>query len=193
MKTLPLEQMPRSPDQRLSATVERERSRLWNFIRRRVPNQEDAEDILQDVFFELFEAYRLMKPVEQVGAWMFRVARNRIIDRFRRRKPASLAAPVNPNEDSDALTLEDLLPSPEDGPDAAYARTLLVEELVDALEELPAEQRRVFVAHEWEGRSFKELEAETGLNRNTLLARKRYAVLYLRRRLQSVYDEFRNT
>jgi RNA polymerase sigma factor (sigma-70 family) len=151
----------------------------------------DAEDILQEVFYELVEAYRLMKPVEQVGAWMFRVARNRIADLFRKRRPETARSDrTRAVEDEEALGLEDLLPSPDAGPEAAYARVVLLEELEAALEELPEEQREVFVAHELEGRSFKELAAETGLSVNTLLSRKRYAVLHLHRRLRTIYDEF---
>jgi|SRR5271155_4657056 RNA polymerase sigma factor (sigma-70 family) len=177
-------------DQRISETIDREKPRLRNFIRRRVADPSDAEDILQEVFYELVETYRLMKPIEQVGAWMFRVARNRITDLFRKRKPdASTNDPIV-GEDGEFLALEDLLPSPDVGPEAAYARTVLLEELEDALEELPEEQRDVFLAHEIEGRSFKELAAETGLSVNTLLSRKHYAVIYLRERLHDVYDEF---
>ncbi len=177
-------------DQRISEAMEREKARLRNFIRRRVADPSDAEDILQEVFYEFVETYRLMKPIEQVGAWLFRVARNRITDLFRKKKPeASTNDPVAA-EDGEFLALEDLLPSPDAGPEAAYARTLLVEELEDALEELPAEQREVFLAHEIEGRSFKELAVETGVSVNTLLSRKHYAVLHLRERLREVYDEF---
>jgi RNA polymerase sigma factor (sigma-70 family) len=177
-------------DQRISEAMEREKARLRNFIRRRVADPSDAEDILQEVFYEFVETYRLMKPIEQVGAWLFRVARNRITDLFRKKKPeASTNDPVAA-EDGEFLALEDLLPSPDAGPEAAYARTLLVEELEDALEELPTEQREVFLAHEIEGRSFKELAVETGLSVNTLLSRKHYAVLHLRERLREVYDEF---
>ena len=153
-------------------------------------DQGDAEDILQDVFYELIEAYRLMKPIEQVGAWLFRVARNRITDRFRKQRIEAVQEGGSGGENGDAIRLEDLLPSPEAGPDAAYARSVLIEELEDALGELPEEQRAVFIAHEIEGRSFKELAAETGVSVNTLLSRKRYAVLHLRRRLQAIYDEF---
>jgi RNA polymerase sigma factor (sigma-70 family) len=174
-------------DQRISEAVAREQPRLRNFIRKRVPGESDVEDILQDVFFELVEAYRLMKPVEQVGAWLFRVARNRITDFFRRKKPEALSDAAT---DGEAFPLEDLLPSPDAGPDAAYARGVLLEELDAALDELPEEQRDVFIAHEVQGRSFKELAAETGLSVNTLLSRKHYAVLHLRRRLQAIYDEF---
>jgi RNA polymerase sigma factor (sigma-70 family) len=177
-------------DQRISETIDREKPRLRNFIRRRVADPSDAEDILQEVFYELVETYRLMKPIEQVGAWMFRVARNRITDLFRKRKPdASTNDPIV-GEDGEFLALEDLLPSPDAGPEAAFARTVLLEELEDALEELPEEQRDVFLAHEIEGRSFKELAAETGLSVNTLLSRKHYAVIHLRERLRDVYDEF---
>jgi RNA polymerase sigma factor (sigma-70 family) len=181
-------------DRRIAETIERERGRLRNFIWKRVPDRQDTEDVLQDVFFELVEAYRLVKPIEEVGAWLFRVARNRIIDRFRKKKPGSLnVAPSNPDyeEDGDAGSLEDLLPSPDAGPEAAYARGVLVDELGAALEELPEEQRFVFVAHELEGRSFRELALETGVSVNTLLSRKHYAVLHLRRRLQNIYDEFK--
>ena len=180
-------------DEQISETVERERVRLRNFIRRRVDDESDADDILQDVFYELVEAYRLMQPIEQVGAWLFRVAHNRIIDRFRKRKtkPEALGDEMAVAEDGEFLMLEDLLPSPDSGPEAAYARTVLLEELADALEELPAEQREVFVAHEIEGRSFKELAAETALSMNTLLSRKHYAVIHLRERLRAIYDEFK--
>jgi RNA polymerase sigma factor (sigma-70 family) len=179
-------------DQRISETIDREGGRLRSFIRRRVADQGDAEDILQEVFYELVEAYRLMEPIEQVGAWMFRVARNRITDLFRKKKPdASTNEPLARSEgDGEFLTLEDLLPSPDEGPDAAFARAIVLDELEDALNELPEEQRYVFLAHEVEGRSFKELAVETGLSVNTLLSRKRYAVLHLRGRLRDVYDEF---
>jgi RNA polymerase sigma factor (sigma-70 family) len=177
-------------DRQISEAIEREKPRLRNFIRRRVADQSDAEDILQEVFYELVETYRLVKPIEQVGAWLFRVARNRITDLFRKRKPeASTNDPVVA-EEGESLTLEDLLPSRDAGPEAAYARTVLLAELEDALEELPEEQREVFLAHEIEGRSFKELAAETGVSANTLLSRKHYAVIHLRERLRAVYDEF---
>ena len=178
-------------DRRLSEAIERERPRLRNFIRKRVADAADAEDILQDIFYELVEAYRLMKPVEQVGAWLFRAARNRITDLFRRRKrEAAKTEPSAIKENGELTILEDLLPSPDAGPEAAYARSVLLEELDAALEELPKEQREVFIAHELEGRSFKELAAETGLGVNTLLSRKHYAVLHLRKRLQDIYNEF---
>jgi RNA polymerase sigma factor (sigma-70 family) len=177
-------------DERISEAIDRDKTRLRKFIRRRVADPSDAEDILQEVFYELVETYRLMKPIEQVGAWLFRVARNRITDLFRKRKPeASTNDPVVA-EEGEFLTLEDLLPSRDAGPEAAYARTVLLAELEDALEELPDEQREVFLAHEIEGRSFKELAVETGLSVNTLLSRKHYAVIHLRERLRAVYDEF---
>ena len=180
-------------DERISEAIDRDKTRLRNFIRRRVADPSDAEDILQEVFYELVETYRLMKPIEQVGAWLFRVARNRITDLFRKRKPeASTSDPVVA-EEGESLTLEDLLPSRDAGPEAAYARTVLLEELEDALEELPDEQREVFLAHEIEGRSFKDLAIETGLSVNTLLSRKHYAVIHLRERLREVYDEFTNS
>lgn len=179
-------------DQRISEAIDRDKARLRNFIRRRVPDPSDAEDILQEVFYELVETYRLMKPIEQVGAWLFRVARNRITDLFRKKKPEASTNDPIAAVDGETFTLEDLLPSPDAGPEAAYARSILLEELEDALEELPDEQREVFVAHEIEGRSFKELAVETGLSVNTLLSRKHYAVIHLRERLQEVYDEFMN-
>ena len=169
---------------RITETIAREQARLKQFIRNRVPDARDAEDIFQEVFYELIEAYRLMKPVEQVGAWLFRVARNRIIDLFRGKRSAVSAS------DSVPENWEELLPSPDAGPDAEYARSVLLEELDAALEDLPPEQRDVFVAHEIEGRSFKELSEETGVSVNTLLSRKRYAVLHLRSRLQDIYNEF---
>jgi len=181
-------------DRSLAEAFKRERARLRSFIRRRVADPADAEDILQDVFYELVEAARLVRPVEQVGAWLFRVARNRITDLFRRKKTRTReplnGTPVAAAEELVEGSLEDLLPSPDAGPEAAYARRLLLEELDDALDELPEEQRSVFVAHELDGRSFKELAARTGVGVNTLLSRKRYAVLYLRRRLQAIHDEF---
>jgi RNA polymerase sigma factor (sigma-70 family) len=177
-------------DQRISETVEREQSRLRNFIRSRVPDPRDAEDILQDVFYELVEANRLLMPIEHVGGWLFRVARNRITDLFRKKKPELFSDAAAAQEEGDSLHIEDLLPSPEAGPDALYARSVLLDELESALDELSAEQRQVFVANEIEGRTFKELAAETGVSINTLLARKRYAVFHLRERLQTIHDEF---
>jgi len=175
-------------DQLISQALERDRPRLRSFIRKHVADTGEAEDILQDVFYELLEAYRLMKPVEHVTAWLFRVARNRMIDLFRRSKPSSLNNPVSAEEDGD--TLEDLLPSADAGPEAAYARSLLLDALDEALDELPEAQREVFVAHELMGQSFKEISAETGLSVNTLLSRKRYAVMHLRQSLQSIYENF---
>ena len=188
--TLALERLRSEQDREISETVERERPRLRNFIRRRVADQRDAEDILQEVFYEFVEAYRLMKPIEQVSGWLFRVARNRIIDLFRRRKTGSLGDPVSVGEDGEELLLQDLLQSPEPGPDAVYARSVLLEELDEALDELPGRQREVFIAHEVEGRSFKDISAETGVSVNTLIARKHRAVVHLRERLQAIHDEF---
>lgn len=185
-----LERMALEQDQRIAEVVKREQSRLHSFIRRRVPDPRDAEDILQDVFYELLEANRLLMPIEHVTGWLFRVARNRITDLFRRKKPASFSDTAVADEDDELLQLEDLLPSLDAGPEALYARNVLLDELELAVDELPEEQREVFVAHELEGRSFKEMAAETGVSVNTLLSRKRYAVLHLRRRLQSIYDEF---
>jgi RNA polymerase sigma factor (sigma-70 family) len=178
-------------DQRISEAISRDEPRLRNFIRKRVADAGDAEDVLQDVFYELVEAYRMMKPVEQVTAWLFRVARNRIIDLFRRKNREGLrteAASVS--EDGDELYLEELIPSSDAEPDAAYARSVLLEELDDALDELPEEQREVFIGHEMMGYSFKEMAAQSGVSVNTLLSRKRYAVLHLRQRLQAIYNEF---
>jgi RNA polymerase sigma factor (sigma-70 family) len=185
-----LERMAREQDQRIADVVEREQSRLRDFIRRRVPDPRDAEDILQDVFYELVEANRLLMPIDHVTAWLFRVARNRITDLFRKKKPESFSGGAVADEDDERLQLVDLLPSPDAGPEALYARHVLLDELALAVDELPDEQREVFVAHELEGRSFKAMAAETGVSMNTLLSRKRYAVRHLRERLQSVYDEF---
>ena len=184
------ERMAFEQDQRISEVVTREQSRLRNFIRRRVPDPRDAEDILQEVFYELVEANRLLMPIQHVTGWLFRVARNRITDLFRKKKPVSFSDSAVAGEDDEIPRLEDLLPSPDAGPDAIYARGVLLNELESAVDELPQEQREVFVAHELEGRSFKELAAATGVSVNTLLSRKRYAVLHLRERLQSIYDEF---
>jgi len=176
-------------DQRISEVVEREQSRLRNFIGRRVADPLDAEDILQDVFQRLVEANRLLMPIEHVTGWLFRVARNRIVDLVRKRRPERLAD-VARDETDERRQLEDLMPSPDAGPEALYARGVLLEELEIAIAELPSEQREVFVAHELEGKSFKDMAAETGVNVNTLLSRKRYAVLHLRERLRHLYEEF---
>ena len=177
-------------DQRISEVVKREQARLGNFIRRRVADPRDAEDILQDVFYQFVEANRLLMPIEHLTDWLFRVARNRIIDLFRKKRPESFGDSAVEDEEGELLQLEELLPSPDAGPDAIYARNLLLEQLELALEELPDEQREVFVAHELEGLSFKEIAAQTGVGMNTLLSRKRYAVLHLRERLQEIYNEF---
>ena len=181
---------PAEQDRRIAETYEREQPRLRSFIRRRVADSRDAEDILQEVFTELVEAYRMFQSIDQAGAWLFRVARNRIIDLFRKKKavPLSDLAPQI-NDEGEEMSVEDLLPSPEAGPEAAFARLMLVEELEEALDELPAEQREAFVAHEIEGLSFKELADRTGVGVNTLLTRKRLAVLYLRERLKDMYEE----
>ena len=177
-------------DHRISEVVVRERGRLRNFIRRRVANPSDVEDILQDVFYKLAEANRLLMPIEHVTGWLFRVARNRITDLFRKKKPASFADAAVEAEEGEPLEIEDLLSSPDAGPEALYLRNVLLDELELALDELPDEQREVFLAHELEGQSFKEMAAETGLSVNTLLSRKRYAVLYLRERLRDIYEGF---
>ena len=182
--TLTMEQ-----DRRIAEVIAEQRPGLRSFIRRRVPNEEDVEDLLQEVFYELVRAYRLLKPIDFVAGWLYRVARNRITDRFRKKRPENFDGAAE-EADGEPARMEDLLPSPEAGPEALYARKALLDELDDALAELPAEQREVFLAHEVEGRSFKELSAETGVHVNTLLARKRYAVRHLRRRLKDVYEEF---
>jgi len=179
-------------DRQISEIIAEQRSRLRNFIRKRVPNEADAEDLLQEVFFEVIEAYRLMEPVQQWGAWMFKVARNRIIDLFRKKRLGTFGNDrVAVSEEGETLRLEDVLPSPDAGPAEAYARTVLLDELEEVLDELPEEQREVFTAHEIEGYSFKEIAARTGVSVNTLLSRKHYAVVHLRRRLQAIYDELK--
>jgi RNA polymerase sigma factor (sigma-70 family) len=185
-----LDEITTEQDQLIAQAIEKDGSRLRNYIRKRVIDQDATEDILQDVFSELVEAYRLLKPIEQVSAWLFRVAKNRIIDRFRGKKLESITEAAYDAEGDERVLLVDLLPSLETGPETAYATRVLLDELDEALDELPEEQRSVFIKHEWEGYSFKELAAESGVSLNTLLSRKRYAVLYLRQRLQSIYDEF---
>src|SRR6266436_5212565 len=177
-------------DRQVSEIIAEERSRLRNFIRRRVADPSDAEDIVQEVFYELVEANRLLMPIEHVTGWLFRVARNRITDLFRKKKPETFSDAAVMDEDGETLQIEDLLPSPDAGPEALYFRNVLLDELEFALDELPEEQREAFVAHELEGQSSKEIPAETGVSVNTLLSRKRYAVLHLRERLQSIHDEF---
>ena len=188
-----VETMALDQDRRISEVVTREQSRLRNFIRRRVPDPRDAEDILQDVFYELVEANRLLMPIDHVTGWLFRVARNRITDLFRKKTPERFSDAAVADRGGERLHLDELLPSPDAGPDALYARSVLLDALELAIEELPEEQRDVFVAHELEGRSFKDIAAQTGVNLNTLLARKRYAVLHLRERLRGIYDEFTKT
>ncbi len=179
-------------DQRISEAVYRDQSRLRDFIRKRVADPRDAEDILQEVFYELVEAYRLMKPVERVTAWLFEVARNRIADLFRRKNREISSHELSAGHEPEELSLDDLLPSRDGGPEAEFIRSVLAEELDAALDELPEEQREVFVAHELMGYSFKELALRTGVSVNTLLSRKHYAVLYLRERLQAIYEDFVN-
>ena len=183
------DRMALEQDQRISEVVKRERSRLLNFIRRRVPDPGDAEDILQEVFYRLVEANRLLMPIEHITGWLFQVARNRITDLFRKKQPENFSDIALSDENGEDIRFEDLLPSPDAGPEAAYVRKRLLDQLQRALGELPKEQREVFVAHELEGRAFRELAEETGVSINTLLARKRYAVLHLRERLQRAYDE----
>jgi RNA polymerase sigma factor (sigma-70 family) len=181
---------PSSQDSEIASVVRRERGRLLSFIRKRVADAAEAEDVLQEAFYELVAAYRLMQPVEQVGAWLMRVARNRIIDRFRKRRPQLLGDIAAEEQGEGESALERLLPVVEDGPDTALVRELMLEKLEQALAELPAEQREVFVAHELEGASFKELSARSGVGINTLLSRKRYAVLRLQERLREAYQEW---
>jgi len=177
-------------NRQISEVIAEERSRLRNFIRKRVPNEADVEELLQEVFYELVEANRLLMPIDYVTGWLFSVARNRITDLFRKKKPENFTDAAVTDEEGEVLRIEDLLPAPDAGPQALYLRNRLLDELESALDELPAEQRAVFVAHELEGRSFKEQSAATGIGVNTLLARKRYAVLHLRKRLQNIHDEF---
>lgn len=185
-----LERMTLEQDRRIAEVIQRERSRLGGFIRRRVADPRDAEDVLQDVFYALVEANRLLMPIEHLTGWLFRVARNRITDLFRKRQPERLGDAGVSEEEGERLLLDDLLPSAEAGPEALYARNALLDALERAVDELPEEQREVFVAHELEGRSFKEMAAESGVSINTLLSRKRYAVLHLRERLRSHYDDW---
>ena len=172
-------------------TVKTERGRLLNFIRKRVPSEEDAQDILQDVLFELVEAYRLMKPVEKIAAWLFTVARNKITDLYRKKKPESLdnINTFNGNSDDEAFFLTDLLSQQSDNADSKLIRNAILEAVQEALAELPEEQREVFVMHELEDMSFNEISEVTGVGLNTLLSRKRYAVLHLRKKLQHLYDD----
>jgi RNA polymerase sigma factor (sigma-70 family) len=180
-------------DQRIFEAIVQHQGRLRSFIRKRVANEAEVEDVLQDVFYELVEAYRLMKPVQHLSAWMFRVARNRIIDLFRKKKSDALRNDLADDEEGEPLLLEEFLPSPDAGPESAFARSVLLEEIEAALDELPDEQREVFIAHELLGYRFKELATKTGIGVNTLLSRKHYAVLHLRQRLRAIYDEFTKT
>ena len=175
-------------DRQISQVIAEEQPRLRSFIRRRVPNPADAEDLLQDVFFELVQARRLLQPIDYVTGWLFRVARNRITDFFRKKRPDSFSDTAVETEEGELLGIDELLPSPDAGPEALYLRGVLLDELQAALHELPSEQREIFLAHEVEGRSFKELAEETGVSVSTLLARKRYAVLHLRERLHDIHD-----
>jgi len=174
----------------LDRTMRSERKRLLDFIRKRVRNQSDAEDILQDVFYQLVTSYSVTEPIEKLTAWLFTVARNKIIDWYRKRRPEAL--PSDPGDQDSPLNLEEILFDPRQNPDRVYARSLVWSELSDALDELPDEQRDVFVMHELEGRSFKEIAELTGEPINTLLSRKRYAVLFLREQLQELYNEIEN-
>lgn len=183
--------MTREQNERIVADVNRERPRLRQFIRRYVMDERDTDDILQDVFSELIEAYRLMKPIEQVGAWLFRVARNRITDRFRKSGREVSLPEIGDGEDEE-LTLDRWLPDADAGPEAAFARQVMLEQIFVALDELPAAQRDVFLAHEIDGMSFKHMSEESGIGINTLLARKHAAVVHLRNRLRDIFDEYAN-
>jgi RNA polymerase sigma factor (sigma-70 family) len=174
----------------IEQAVHSERKRLFDFIRRRVRNEADAEDILQDVFYQLVTSYSLTEPIERLTSWLFTVARNKVIDWYRKRRPESL--PADEADPSVPLNLEEILFDPKENPDVVYARSLVWTELAAALDDLPEEQREVFVMHELEGKSFKEIAEITGEPINTLLSRKRYAVLYLREELRELYDEFQN-
>jgi RNA polymerase sigma factor (sigma-70 family) len=176
-------------DRRISEAVAKQGARLRNFIRKRVPNEADVEDLLQEVFYELVEANRLLMPIEYVTGWLFQIARNRITDLFRKKKPETFSDAAVLDEEGELLRIEDLLPSPDAGPEAVYVRNEMLQELELALSELPEEQRQIFLAHEFEGRSFKELSEESGVSINTLLSRKRYAILHLRQRLRGIHDE----
>ncbi len=178
-----------SKNQTLKVAFQDEKQRLLAFIRKRVPEKTDAEDILQDVFYQLAETFNVLEPIEQISAWLFRVARNKIIDRYRKKKPESLEQYLNAGEEEESWNLSKLLFDPQDGPENTYTRTRVWDALAEALDELPTEQRDVFVWHELEGKNFKDISEETGVTVNTLLSRKRYAVLHLRKRLESLYDE----
>lgn len=184
-----LSRVTRAQNDRIADVVSREQSRLRRFIQRRVDDPRDAEDILQDVFYRFVEANRLLMPIEHVTGWLYRVARNRIADLFRARRPLAVDDPSG--DDEATLDLDAWLPSPDGGPDALFERRVLLDALEAAIAELPPVQRDVFVAHEIEGRSFAQMSEDTGVGVNTLLSRKRYAVLRLRDRLQAVYDDFR--
>jgi len=186
--------MRESQNQSIQETVQKESPRLLNFIRKRIPDADDAEDILQDVFYQFVESYRLMKPIEEVTAWLFTVARNKITDRFRKKKPESLEKQLlfNREEEGEMLNLADILPSSNASQDMVMLRTAAMEELEDALDDLPKEQREVFMLHEIDGKNFKEISEITGASINTLLSRKRYAVLFLRERLKELYKELIN-
>ncbi|QNE41680.1 sigma-70 family RNA polymerase sigma factor [Hymenobacter sp. NBH84] len=178
-------------DRQIQQAVREQRARLLAFIRRRIPDEAEAEDVLQDVFAELVESYRLLKPVEQAAAWLFRVARNRITDLYRRKKTASLEDELHATgtDEDDSLLLADILPAPDDAPENRLLRETLMEALAAALEELPPAQRQVFIWHELEEKSFREMEEETGVPLKTLISRKHYAVQHLRKRLQKLYTE----
>lgn len=191
---IPLEtSMVEAQNHEIGNELLRQRNKLLSFIQKRVPDRDEAEDILQDVFYQFIESYRLMKPVEQAGAWLYRVARNRITDRFRKKKPERLGALAGGRDENDEpLLLADLLPTDLDSPETKMMNEMLMEELTDALDQLPKAQKEIFIQHEIEGKSFAEIAEETGESINTLLSRKRYAVIFLREKLKNVYNEFMN-
>ncbi|MFL5730703.1 MAG: RNA polymerase sigma factor [Cytophagaceae bacterium] len=180
-------------DQAIKNTFQKDRKRLFDFIRRRVPSREEAEDILQEVFFQFTRNVYQLAPIEQVSSWLFRVARNKITDSYRKQKTESLEKRSEGNDEENGLNLLSHLYDANDDPEKEMARNLIWDELYEALDALPAAQREVFILHEIEGKDFKEIAAQTGETVNTLLSRKRYAVLYLRKRLEYLYKEMFNS
>jgi RNA polymerase sigma factor (sigma-70 family) len=181
--------MTQAQNESIGEVVRENGKRLFDFIRHRVNEEEEAEDIYQDVMFELTNAYRMMQPIEKIAAWLYRVARNKITDKYRKKRPDLLQDKVFISDDDDHLYLEDLLRSTEESPDKDFDQALIQQALEEALDELPKEQRDVFIQHELEGISFNEIAEATGVTVNTLLSRKRYAVLHLREKLRSLYEE----
>ena len=179
---------------KIMQTFGKESKRLLNFIKQRVPTNEDAEDILQDVMYEFVNTFRVMKPVEQVASWLFTVARNRITDFYRKKRPSLLEDfTISAKDDGETLSLADMLPANDGSPEAKMMSDLIMTNITESLKKLPTEQRDVFIMHELEDKSFQEIADITGANINTLLSRKRYAVMFLREELQGLYiDLFKN-